>query len=134
MREFVADAHPLVWHLTKDAHLSQRCRRIFAQADTGSITIWVPAIVLVEVIYLVEKRRLPEVLTGQMFALLEPPGVNYRLIGLDLAILRALRQVKREAVPDMPDRIIAATALSLGLPLLSRDRAMAAVEGLEVIW
>jgi len=34
----------------------------------------------------------------------------------------------------MPDRIIAATALSLGLPLLSHDRALAAVERLEVIW
>jgi len=41
---------------------------------------------------------------------------------------------KREAVPDMPDRIVAATALSLGLPLLSRDPAMGTVEGLEVIW
>jgi len=37
-------------------------------------------------------------------------------------------------VSDMPDRIIAATALSLGLPLLSRDPAMKAVGGLEVIW
>lgn len=134
MSEFVTDAHPLVWHLTKDAHLSSRCRQIFVQADAGKSTIWVPAIVLVEVIYLVEKRRLPEVLTDQMFALLGPPAVNYWLIGLDLTILRALRQVKRETVPDMPDRIIAATALSLGLPLLSRDRALAAVERLEVIW
>ena len=32
------------------------------------------------------------------------------------------------------DRIIAATALSLGLPLLSRDQALAAVSGLDVIW
>jgi len=134
MREFVTDAHPLVWHLTKDAHLSRRCRHIFAQADAGKNTFWVPAIVLVEVIYLVEKRRLPTALTGQIFALLEPPAVNYRLIGLDLSILRTLQMVKRETVPDMPDRIIAATALSLELPLLSRDRVMAEVEGLEVIW
>jgi len=134
MREFVTDAHPLVWHITRDAHLSRRCRRIFAQADAGKRTIWVPAIVLVEVIYLVEKRRLPETLTGQMFTLLEPPTVNYRLVGLDLSILRTLQRVKREMVSDMPDRIIAATALSLGLPLLSRDPAMKAVGGLEVIW
>jgi predicted nucleic acid-binding protein len=51
-----------------------------------------------------------------------------------LTVLRVLQQVKRETVPDMPDRIIAATALALGLPLLSRDRALAAVEGLKVIW
>lgn len=134
MNEFVTDAHPLIWHLTRDVHLSPHCRRIFAQADAGKSTVWVPAVILVEAIYLVEKRRLPEVLIAQMFTLLEPPAANYRLIGLDLTILRALRQMKRETAPDMPDRIIAATALSLGLPLLTRDRALAAVEGLEVIW
>jgi len=134
MREFVTDTHPLVWHLTKDAHLPRRCRRIFAQADAGRSIIWIPAIVLVEVIYLVEKRRLPAMLVGQVFVLLEPPAVNYRLVGLDLPILHTLQRVQREAVPDMPDRIIAATALSLGLPLLSRDRVMAAVDGLEVVW
>ena len=76
MSEFVTDAHPLVWHLTRDAHLSSHCQRIFVQADDGKSTVWVPAIVLVEVIYLVEKRRLPETLTDQMFALLGPPSVN----------------------------------------------------------
>ncbi len=134
MPEFVTDAHPLVWHLTRDVHLSPRCQRIFARADTGLSTILIPAIVLVEVIYLVEKRRVPTTLIDQVFALLEPPSVNYRLVDFDLLVLRTVQRVKREVVPDMPDRIIAATALALGLPLLSRDRAMAAVEGLQVIW
>jgi predicted nucleic-acid-binding protein len=83
MSEFVTDAYPLVWHLTRDAHLSPRCQQIFVQADAEKSTIWVPAVVLVEVVYLVEKRQLPEALTDQMFALLEPPAVNYRLVGLD---------------------------------------------------
>jgi len=34
----------------------------------------------------------------------------------------ALREVERRLVPDLPDRIITATALHLGLPLISRDR------------
>jgi predicted nucleic acid-binding protein len=33
-----------------------------------------------------------------------------------------LGQVQRDEVADMPDRIIAATALALGVPLFSRDR------------
>jgi len=32
------------------------------------------------------------------------------------------------------DMLIAATALEYGAPLVSRDRGMAAVPGLEVIW
>jgi PIN domain nuclease of toxin-antitoxin system len=35
--------------------------------------------------------------------------------------LQALRQVPRAQVPDMPDRIVAATAVYLGVPVISRD-------------
>jgi predicted nucleic acid-binding protein len=32
-----------------------------------------------------------------------------------------MQQVSRDDVPDMPDRIVAATALYLGVPVISRD-------------
>jgi predicted nucleic acid-binding protein len=45
----------------------------------------------------------------------------------------ALPNVPRDAAPDMPDRIIAATALHLGLPLVTRDRRLQAA-GIQTIW
>jgi predicted nucleic acid-binding protein len=33
-----------------------------------------------------------------------------------------MHRVARTEVPDLPDRIIAATALHLGIPVISRDR------------
>jgi predicted nucleic acid-binding protein len=48
------------------------------------------------------------------------------LVPIDRAVVDALGQVHREEVPDMPDRIIAATALSLGVNLLRRDRKIRA--------
>ena len=39
----------------------------------------------------------------------------------DRAVVDAVAHVSRAEVPDMPDRIIAATALALGLPVISRD-------------
>lgn len=44
------------------------------------------------------------------------------------------RWVTDTHVPDMPDRIIAATALHLNLPLLSRDRQIASLPGIIVVW
>ena len=35
--------------------------------------------------------------------------------------MRALRRIPRDLVPDMPDRIIGATAMHLELPLITRD-------------
>lgn len=37
-------------------------------------------------------------------------------------MLQSLRQVYRSQIPDLPDRIIAATALYLNVPVISRDR------------
>jgi len=43
------------------------------------------------------------------------------LLPVDIAVAEVLRKVSRTAVPDMPDRIIAATALNLNAPLVTRD-------------
>ena len=37
------------------------------------------------------------------------------------------------AIPERADRLIAATARSLGLPLITRDQTIAAA-GVEVVW
>ena len=44
-----------------------------------------------------------------------------------------MSRVARAQVPDLPDRIIAATALHLGIPIISRDRKIQA-SGLTTVW
>jgi predicted nucleic acid-binding protein len=48
-------------------------------------------------------------------------------------VAESLELVPRKDVPDMPDRIIAATALHLGLPLVTRDGKIRAVN-ITTIW
>jgi len=48
-------------------------------------------------------------------------------------VVEALSYIPREQVPDMPDRIIAATARYLDLPLISRDRKIQAAN-INIIW
>ncbi|HLA78333.1 MAG TPA: hypothetical protein VJU18_12195 [Vicinamibacteria bacterium] len=49
------------------------------------------------------------------------------------SIARCVALIPRESVPDMPDRIIAATALQVGVPLVTRDGRIRA-SGLDVVW
>jgi predicted nucleic acid-binding protein len=42
-------------------------------------------------------------------------------VPLDYDVAEAMQRVDRAQVPDMPDRIIAATALALGVPLITSD-------------
>ena len=134
MPNIVADTHSLIWYLQNSSKLSLQAHLLFSQADDGESSVIIPTIVLVEMTYLAEKKRITKALMKTALSLLRRGSENYRLAPLDLAVVEVLEQIPRSLVPDMPDRIIAATALSLELPLLSRDRAIAAVEELEVVW
>jgi predicted nucleic acid-binding protein len=54
-------------------------------------------------------------------------------IPFDRNIALTLRQVDRSQIPDLPDRFIAATALYLNVPVISRDRRIQ-LSSIDTIW
>lgn len=134
MKEYVTDTHALVWFLAKDKRLSREAYQIFAQATQGRAAILVPSIVLVELVFLLQRRRVPESIVQQAFALSEAPGADIRVVPLDLPVAREAASFGPAAIQELPDRIIAATARALQAPLLSADPEIAASNLVEVIW
>jgi len=64
---------------------------------------------------------------------LDDPDTCFQVAPLDQAVAVAVQRVPRDVVPDLPDRIIAATALTFGLPLVTRDRRLQSA-GLATLW
>ncbi len=91
-------------------------------ATASGDPIIIPSISLVELTYLIEKGRLPAASRARIIVALTTLNGPYELASLDYHVAQAVELISRKQVPDMPDRIIAATALALGLPLISRDR------------
>lgn len=89
---------------------------------------------LVELVYLIERSRLDPESVERIFALVGPPGGSYEFVPLDPDVAVTLRAVPRVLIPDMPDRIIVATARHLGLPLITRDAAIHRSGVVPVIW
>jgi len=54
-------------------------------------------------------------------------------VPFDRQVDQTMGRVARAEVPDLPDRIIAATALHLVIPIISRDRKIQA-SGLTTVW
>lgn len=134
MSNYVTDTHALLWHLSNDRRLSEQARSIFVAADVGTANIYVPTITVVEAIYLFEKARVPQAIVDRTLTLLASPTTRYHVVPLDLEIVRALRAIDRDLIPDMPDRIIAATALRLGLPMLTRDTNIVSSNLIPTVW
>jgi len=128
---FVTDTHALVWHMTGDPRLSPRAKRAFAEVEDSRGHIVIPCIVFFELLYLAEKKRIPPDLSTIIE--LVSSSHNYRVEPLCLPVIRRAADVPRDKVPDPWDRIIAATSLHVGLPLITRDQALREV-GLEIIW
>ena len=89
-------------------------------AESGN-EIALSAVSLAEIIYLIEKRRIPPNLYSDLRIALSDPDCVLKEVPLRSAIVDAMSSVARAEVPDMPDRIIAATALYFGVPVISRD-------------
>jgi predicted nucleic acid-binding protein len=113
--------------------LSASALRAIKDSLQGGEALYLPSISLVEIIYLTEKGRLPGSALERVSTALNSPDVGLKLAALDRSVAESVPRISRGLVPDMPDRIIAATALSLGLPLITRDSRIRAA-GIQTIW
>ena len=95
--------------------------------------IAISTISLAEVVYLIEKNRLPLSAYDELTQALADPEHVFTEAVLSAAIVQAMRQVSRAEVPDMPDRMVAATAVYFDVPVISRDRRIRAAS-LKTVW
>ena len=128
----VADTHALIWLIWGDPRISKTAQALFDDSAAAGLLVGISSISLVEIVYLIEKRRIDPATLRLILDAIDLSG-RFEEIEVDRTILPALAAIPRASVPDMPDRIIAATAATLGVPLISRDRKIVA-SSVATIW
>jgi PIN domain nuclease of toxin-antitoxin system len=134
MPSVVADTHTLIWYIFELPRLSATALTALEQAVNEGNFIYFSAITIVEISYLIERGRLAGEVLARVLNAADDPNVAILLAPLDRNISATIQQIDRATVPDMPDRIIAATALSLNLPLVTRDGKIQALTTIQTIW
>jgi PIN domain nuclease of toxin-antitoxin system len=129
----VLDTHAAVWYLLDAKSLSQAVFSLIDGATASGRPTYISAVSLVEVVYLVERRRIAADAFEKFVTELKQEEPAFTVVPLDTEGASVLRRIPRDVIPDMPDRIIAATALYLGLPLVTRDRRIQSA-GITTIW
>jgi PIN domain nuclease of toxin-antitoxin system len=130
----VADTHTIIWYLRSPEKLSVNAVTSLDNALNNGESIFISAISLVEMNYLVEKNRIPTSSLEQLLQLIDDPLVKLVVVPLDTPVAKAFTQISREIVPEMGDRIIAATALYLSLPLVTKDHKISNLLNIQTIW
>jgi PIN domain nuclease of toxin-antitoxin system len=115
MSSIVIDTHTLIWYLTQSPKISTTAIDRINQVNQNNLPVLIASITLIELIYLSEKQRIPAFPLQQFFQELDLTNSQFSIIPLTLDIAQSLRQIPRDEVPELPDRIISATAHALNL-------------------
>jgi PIN domain nuclease of toxin-antitoxin system len=129
----VADTHAVIWYLSADVRLSVTAKQFMENAAKNGSQVAISSITLVEMVYLIEKGRIPAQRFSQLAAELALSDNLFIEAPVDVRVARALSRVDVVQIPDMPDRIVAATAVYLNVPIISRDGKIR-LSNLNTIW
>lgn len=133
MDDVVIDTHIAIWYFSDPTQLSLPAESAIDKAEANGI-IYVSAITIVELIYLTEKGKIPPDVLDLLRDALDDPTTAFRLIETSREIADEVENISRPTVPEMPDRIIAATALHLNLPLVTKDSKIQALQNIQIVW
>ncbi len=95
MAALVADTHAAVWYLLNDPRLSVAAGEAFDEASEANEPIFVSAISLVELTYLVEKGRVPAGALQKLRAALSDSRSAFVVANVDLAVADTIVRVQR---------------------------------------
>jgi PIN domain nuclease of toxin-antitoxin system len=128
----VLDTQAVIWYLSGSPELSLTARTLIQNAERNREDVYISAITLVEIVYPCEKGKLPLAALQRLEDALADSAAT-RVAPLDTFVALAVQKIKRSDVPDMPDRIIAATAIHLKADLVTRDGRLRSA-GIRTVW
>ena len=129
MNGVVVDTHTAIWYLLQSPKLSKTAQKAIDSASK----IYFSSVTIIEIIYLTEKGRIPQLALTRLLNALNQQLGDWQVVAIDLDIALSLTKIDRQVVPEMPDRIITATALYLNLPLITCDTKITA-SIVQTIW
>ena len=128
----IVDTHVLLWWFERAARLSRAQSRVLARADAkhplgvADITLW-------EIAMLVELGRIRLALSIDEWLARATAPPLVQVCAITPAIAREMIEVRATRTWDPADRIVVATARTLGVPLVTSDARIVEAGVVDVV-
>lgn len=127
---YVTDAHGFLWFLSQDEKIGKEALEIFRACDNGKEIVAIPSIVLLECMYVCEKKRV-DIAFREIMQKIEGT-MNYPVYPLDEEVILECSHLNK--VVEAHDRVIVATAKLLNAKLITKDANIISSNILETVW
>ncbi|NLY04593.1 MAG: type II toxin-antitoxin system VapC family toxin [Candidatus Atribacteria bacterium] len=119
-----------MWYFTGSKKLGQKALEVFRNSLSGKSIIFIPTIVLAEIIDIIEKKRI-SVNYEELLDEIEK-GSNFEIYPLDVNVLKTLKEIK--GISELHDKIIVATAKLLEAKVITKDADIQSSNMVKTIW
>ena len=126
---YVTDTVALVLRLEK-RRMGSKAKQIFIEAESGLSLIYIPAMVLAEIGYLAERKKIDANLR-----LVENYCQQFESLVIEPIMKEIIfRSFEIDDIPELHDRLIVATAYVRNIPLITNDAIIAASRFVSTVW
>ena len=117
MNKYVIDTQAIIKFLNGQKVINDSIDQILKMADEGKNIIIIPSVVICEIGYLYEKKKIP-ISIADVEKIINS-SVNYVEEKLSINIIKSAFEIRD--IPELHDKLIAGTARYLNLPLITND-------------
>ena len=117
MNKYVIDTQALIKFLNGMKVINENIDLILRKTDRGENIIIIPSVVLFEIGYLHEKKKIPISITDVEKIIND--SINYVEEKLSINIIKSAFEITD--IPELHDKLIAGTARHLNRPLITND-------------
>ncbi len=130
----VLDTHVWVWYVSNPEVLSQNARQAIEQEASGEKLIFISVISTWEVALLVSRKRLQLTMDVRDWIAKSEAITFFHFVPIDNNIALASVSLPAPLHQDPADRIVIATALNKGAPLVTKDEKILDYSKVDTIW